>query len=297
MNKKKISIRTILGVLFGNILYAFTVKFFLLPSEMMSSGTTGISLIVNHLTGFDIPTFILIFNIVMLIVGFIFFGKAFVMTTIASSVIYPVSLDILNALMPEVYITDNMLLNVIFTGMGLGLALGIVIRCGASTGGMDIPPLVLKKLFNIPVSVSLYAFDFIIITAQVFYHPIEDLLYGILLLIITSVMLDKVLLFGEAKTEVKIISDHSPQIRTLILSRIDRGVTILHGEGGYSGDKKDIVLSVLSNRELAAVERSVREIDEDAFIIVSRVSQVFGRGFSSEKRYIDETENPSSTEL
>lgn len=287
MNKKKINIMTILGVLFGNMLYAFTVKFFLLPSNMMSSGTTGISLIVNHLTGFDIPTFILIFNISMLIVGFFFFGKAFVMTTIASSVIYPVSLDILNELFPDIFITDNMLLNVIFTGMGIGLALGIVIRSGASTGGMDIPPLVLKKLFNIPVSVSLYVFDFIIITAQVFYHPIEDLLYGILLLIITSVMLDKVLLFGESKTEVKIVSSRSDEIRKHILSQIDRGVTILYGEGGYSKEKKDIILTVLSNRELAAVEKTVREIDEEAFIIVSKVTQVYGRGFSAEKKYID----------
>ncbi|MBR6801789.1 MAG: YitT family protein [Eubacteriaceae bacterium] len=286
MKNKKIKLSTILGVIFGNMLYAFTVKFFLLPSDMMSSGTTGISLIVNHLTGFDIPTFILIFNITMLIVGFFFFGKEFVMTTIASSIIYPLSLDALNELFPEVYITDNMLLNVLFTGMGIGLALGIVIRSGASTGGMDIPPLVLKKLFNIPVSVSLYAFDFIIITAQVFYHPIEDLLYGILLLIITSVMLDKVLLFGESKTEVKIVSERSDEIRNHILSKIDRGVTVLYGEGGYSKEKKDVILTVLSNRELAIVERTVHDIDPDAFVIVSKVTQVYGRGFSAEKKYI-----------
>lgn len=287
MEKKKINIKMLLGVLFGNILYTCTVKFFLLPSEMMSSGTTGIALIINHLTGFDIPTFILIFNITMLIVGYIFFGKAFVMTTIASSVIYPVTLDILNRLFPEVYITDNTLLNVLFTGAGLGIAIGIVIRSGASTGGMDIPPLVLKKLFNIPVSVSLYAFDFIIITSQVFYHPIEDLLYGILLLVITSVMLDKVLLFGENKTEVKIVSERSEEIREQILSKIDRGVTVLYGEGGYSKEKKDVILTVLSNRELAEVERTVRAIDEEAFIIVSKVTQVYGRGFSSEKKYIE----------
>ncbi len=290
METKKINIKTILGVLLGNILYTCTVKFFLLPSNMMSSGTTGIALIINHLTGFDIPTFILIFNITMLIVGFIFFGKEFVFKTIASSVIYPVTLDILNGLFPDVYITDNTLLNVLFTGAGIGIAIGIVIRAGASTGGMDIPPLVLKKLFNIPVSVSLYAFDFIIITAQVFYHPIEDLLYGILLLVITSVMLDKVLLFGESKTEVKIVSEKADEIRNHILSKIDRGVTILYGEGGYSREKKDVILTVLSNRELAEVERTVRQIDVEAFIIVSKVTQVYGRGFSREKRYIKNEE-------
>ena len=286
MIKKIIDNKMIWGVLFGNILYTLTVKFFLLPANMMSSGTTGIALIINHFTGLDISVFIFCFNVIMLAVGYFCIGKQFALTTIASSVIYPVTLGILNNAFPDMYITKDPLLSALFTGIGLGMALGIVIRSGASTGGMDIPPLVLKKYFNIPVSVSLYVFDFIIIVSQAYYHTADDLLYGIILLIVTSVVLDKTLLFGATKTEVKIVSSHSEEIKREILTNIDRGVTVLYGEGGYSSDKFHILLSVLSNYELAKVQRIVREIDPEAFIIISHVKEVMGRGFSKEKKYI-----------
>ena len=193
-------------ILVGNTLYALTVTLFLLPSNLMSSGTTGIALVVNHLTGLQISTFVLIFNIIMLFLGWFFIGKTFVMTTIVSSLYYPMILRVFEELMAGVHITDNMILNTVYSGIGIGLALGIVMRAGASTGGMDIPPLILNKYFKIPVSVTLWVFDFFILSAQIFYHPVEDLLYGIILILTTSVMLDKMMLFGTTKTEVKIIS-------------------------------------------------------------------------------------------
>ncbi len=284
-HNKHFNWKSILMIIFGNILYAFTVKFFLLPSNLMSSGTTGIALVVNHLTDFSISTFILCFNVAALLLGLVFLGRKFVMTTIASSLCYPVLLEVLNRIFGEVLITENMMLNTLFSGMGLGMALGIVIRAGASTGGMDIPPLILNKYFRIPVSISLYVFDFIIIVSQVFYHPLEDLLYGVLLLIVTSVMLDKTILMGSSKTEVKIVSKKSEEIRREILTGVDRGVTILNGEGGYLREEAQIILSVVSNYELAKVEKLVRRIDPECFMIVSRVTEVWGKGFSIEKYY------------
>lgn len=273
-------------VLVGNIIYAGTVKLFLLPSNLMSSGTTGISLVVNHLTSFPIPLFIALFNIAALIVGLIFLGKKFAMTTVFSSLLYPAFLEIFNRIHPgDIHITDNMLLNVLFSGIGLGLALGLVIRAGASTGGMDIPVLILNRYFKIPVSISLYVFDFCIILCQTFYHTAEDLLYGILLLLLTSIVLDKAVLLGVHKTEIKIISEKHDEIRSVILSEIDRGVTMLYGEGGYSQEEKQIVLTVISNRELAKIEKLVRAVDPSCFMIVSTVREVWGKGFSIEKTY------------
>ena len=150
---------------------------------------------------------------------------------------------------------------------------------------MDIPVLILNRYFKIPVSVSLYVFDFCIILCQTFYHTAEDLLYGILLLLLTSIVLDKAVLLGVNKTEVKIISDKHNEIRNVILSEIDRGVTMLYGEGGYSKDEKQIVLTVVSNRELAKIEKLVRSVDPGCFMIVSTVREVWGKGFSLEKTY------------
>ena len=150
---------------------------------------------------------------------------------------------------------------------------------------MDIPPLVLNHFFRIPVSVSLYVFDFIILSSQSLYNPLERLLYGIILILLTSIVLDKVLLMGTTKTEVKIISPKFEKIAEEILSEMDRGVTLLNARGGYLKNEHSVVLSVVSNRELPKIEKLVRALDPDAFMIVSRVSEVWGRGFSTKKKY------------
>lgn len=278
-------LKSIIPVVIGNIIYALVVKLFILPTNLMSSGTTGIALLANHFLGIPVSFFILIFNVCMLILGLIILGKKFAMTTIVSTLMYPIALEFFNQTLGEFVITNNELLNTIFAGLGIGLALGIVLRSGASTGGMDIPPLVLNHFFRIPVSVSLYVFDFIILSSQSLYNPLERLLYGIILILLTSIVLDKVLLMGTTKTEVKIISPKFEKIAEEILSEMDRGVTLLNARGGYLKNEHSVVLSVVSNRELPKIEKLVRALDPDAFMIVSRVSEVWGRGFSTKKKY------------
>lgn len=282
--KKSNKALSVLMVVAGNILYTLAIKLFLLPANLMSCGTTGIALVVNHFLNIPMSVFILLFNIAMLALGWLVLGRSFAMTTILSSLLYPFMLEILNRTLGDVVVTDNILLNVLFAGMGLGVSLGIVMRAGASTGGMDIPPLILKRFFRIPVSATLWAFDFCILLAQMFFHATEDLLYGILLIIVISVSLNKVMLLGTSRTEVKIISEKSDEIREAILSRVDRGVTLLHGTGGYSGAETEIIMSVISNYELPKIEQLARSIDPACFMIISRVSEVWGRGFTYGKK-------------
>lgn len=271
-------------VLIGNLIYALTVKLFVLPANLISCGTNGLAFAFNHFLHVPMTLFILVFNIIMLAVGWLVMGRKFAMTTVLSSLLYPALLEILNRTLGDMVITESQLLTVLFAGMGLGLSLGLVLRGGASTGGMDIPPLILKKFFRIPVSASLWVFDLCIMMTQMMFHTFEDLLYGILLLITISVTLNKVMLFGTSRTEVKIISTHSDAIRQAILSRVDRGVTMLRGMGGYLQKDTEVVLSVVSNHELPKIERLARDIDPDCFMIVSRVTEVWGRGFSYGKQ-------------
>ena len=271
-------------VIVGNCIYALSVKLFVLPANLISCGTTGIALVVNRLLHIPISEFIFVFNILMLALGWWVLGKQFAMTTVLSSLFYPIALEVLNRTLGDIRITDNQILNLLFAGMGLGVSLGIVIRAGASTGGMDIPPLILKKLFRIPVSASLWVFDFCIMLCQMTFHPLEDLLYGVLLLIVISVSLNKIMLLGTSKTEVRIISEKSDAIRQGILSQVDRGCTILHGQGGYRSKDTEVIMSIISNHELPRIERLARDIDPNCFMIISRVTEVWGRGFSYGKR-------------
>ena len=281
-NRKKML--SLLMVIVGNILYTLTIKLFLLPANLISCGTTGIALVVNHYLHIPMSGFIFIFNTVMLTIGWLVLGRKFAMTTVLSSILYPVLLEILNRTLGDVVITENILLNVLFSGLGLGASLGIVMRGGASTGGMDIPPLILKKFFGIPVSATLWSFDFLIMLAQTFFHTAEDLLYGILLILVVSLSLNKIMLLGTSRTEVKIVSEKSGEIRDAILSRVDRGVTMLHGAGGYSGKETEIIMSIVSNYELPKIEQLARAIDPDCFMIVSQVTEVWGRGFTYGKK-------------
>ena len=272
-------------VVLGNMLYALAVKLFLLPSGLITGGTTGIALVMNHVAGIPVSLFVLVFNVTMLVAGYLLLGKTFAVTTVVSTFIYPLSLELFDRLLGEVAVTQDILLCMFFSGLGIGTALGIVIRAGASTGGMDIPPLVLNKYFGIPVSVSLYVFDFCILIAQMFYNPAEKILYGILLVLVYTIVLDKLMLMGTTRTEVKVVSQKAQEIRGAILKQMDRGVTMLDARTGYLDQELQMIFSVISNRELPAVERLIHEIDPESFMVVSRVSEVSGRGFSMKKEY------------
>lgn len=243
------------------------------------------ALTVNYLTGIPISGFVLVFNVIMLFLGYKVLGKVFASTTLASTFLYPAALEICDRTLEGVRLTDDILLCTIFSGLGIGMALGIVIRSGASTGGMDIPPLVLKQFLRVPVSVSMYAFDVCILLSQAVFRKAENILYGIVLVMIYTIVLDKMLFMGTARTEVRIISQKSGEIRDAILKELDRGVTMLEGESGYLHNRTQMIFSIISNRELPKVERILRSIDPESFMVVSRVSEVKGRGFSLNKKY------------
>jgi len=162
----------------------------------------------------------------------------------------------------------------------------MVIRAGASTGGMDIPPLVLYKYSHIPVSASLYAADCVILALQVSFSDREKTLYGIVLVLVYSLVLDRLLMLGTSKMQLKVVSDRVEEIKDAVCSEIDRGVTLLHGRTGYLGKETEILLTVVSSRELYRAEKLVHRIDENAFVMISRVSEVRGKGFSEGKQYL-----------
>lgn len=273
------------AILLGNILFALTLKLFVMPSGLIMGGATGVALAVNRAFGLSVSGVLLVFNVSMLILGWLVLGRTFAISTLASTFLGPIALEFWERLLGDYVLTDDLLLCTVFAGLGIGVSLGMVIRAGASTGGMDIPPLVLNKLCRLPVSVSMFFFDILILLTQAMVTPADQILYGILVVLISTVVLDKVIMIGTTRTEVKIISSKADEIRAAILSQIDRGVTILHGEGGYLHQPTQLLLCVVSNRELPRLEKLIHSIDPASFVIVGHVSEVSGRGFSLSKQY------------
>lgn len=278
-------IKNLILIFAGNTLYALGVVMFILPGGMITGGTTGIALTVNHYFNVPISVFVFCFNLVMFVIGAAVLGKKFALTTLISTFYYPFILGVLENVPALGNFTNDTVLSTIFGGLMIGFAIGIVIRAGASTGGMDIPPLVLNKKFGLPVSVLLYLFDFTILLMQMLFSNKDQILYGILLVMIYTIVLDKVLLLGTTQTQVKIISKEYSKINKAVISELDRGSTLIYGETGYLHTEQPIVLTVISNRELTRLNQLVMGIDPSAFMIISKINEVKGRGFSSQKVY------------
>lgn len=285
IHDRKQFLRNSAAIVCGNALYSLSVAAFLEPAGLITGGATGIALAVGRLTGLSVSGFLLFFNLAMLAWGWLVLGRAFAFNTLASSILSPIFLALWERLLAGRGLTDDIVLCTIFSGLGIGAALAIVIRAGASTGGMDIPPLVLQKWFHWPVSVTMMVFDVAIVLGQVPFSPLPQVLYGIVMILTHTIVMDKMLMMGESRTEVKLISSRSEELCEAILSQLDRGVTILNGAGGYTHEPAAVLLSVVSNRELPKLERLVHDIDPACFLIVSRVTEVSGRGFSLDKKY------------
>lgn len=285
IHNRKQFLRNSAAIVCGNALYSLSVAAFLEPAGLITGGATGIALAVGRLTGLSVSGFLLFFNLAMLAWGWLVLGRAFALNTLASSILSPIFLALWERLLAGRGLTDDIVLCTIFSGLGIGAALAIVIRAGASTGGMDIPPLVLQKWFRWPVSVTMMVFDVAIVLGQIPFSPLPQVLYGIVMILTHTIVMDKMLMMGESRTEVKLISERSEELCEAILSQLDRGVTILNGAGGYTHEPAAVLLSVVSNRELPKLERLVHDIDPACFLIVSRVTEVSGRGFSLDKKY------------
>ena len=183
-------------IIVGLTIYAFGLAVFVLPTDMIAAGTTGMALLAQRLWGIPISTFVAVFNVLMFGLGFIELGKTFALTTLVATFYYPVILDVAIAVVGDMVITQDPMLCAIFSGIIIGFSLGIVIKAGASTGGMDIPPLVLKKRFNIPVSASMYFFDAVILVGQMPFGDKERILYALIMVMVYTMVLDKVLMMG-----------------------------------------------------------------------------------------------------
>ena len=281
---------TIGSVFLGNTISALGIGGFLIPAGMMMGGATGIGLAVNHYTGIPVSAVLAVLNVALFLVGAAILGKAFVLMTIISTFYSPLILETVQQMVPAPLTQDRMLATVI-GGLLVGLGMGLVLRVGASTGGMDIPPLILKKKAGIPVGVSMYAFDFCILAAQVLFSGLEKMLYSVILIIIYTTVIDKIMTIGTSQMQVKIISEHYQEINRAIQQKLDRGTTFVSIKGGYLGKESYELMTVLSARELPKLSDLVTECDPKAFMIVNRVNEVRGRGFTLGKRFLEKTES------
>lgn len=281
-----------LGLIFlGNTIYSAAVAFFIVPHEMLSGGTTGLALLAWQFFDVPITAFVAVFNVVMFLVGLWLLGWEFAATTLVSTFFYPAVLQLwqfaAEAIGP---LTDDMLLATIFAGVLVGIGLGMVIREGASTGGMDIPPLVINKFTGMSVSVLLTAFDLGILLSRALFSDLEQILYGILLIVTYNLVLEQMLVIGKRQVQIKIISEKYEEITHWLTGEMDRGVTLICAEGGYLRRHTMQVVTIVSKRDVFRISEKIKELDPEAFMIIGQVNEVRGRGFTRRRLPLERPE-------
>lgn len=274
---------TVFGVLVGNAILAFTVAAFIVPHGVIMGGATGIGLTIAHYVPVDLSIIIFIVNSILFVLGAAVLGKKFAVATIASTFIYPTFLSIVQKIPGIDGLTDNLMLATLYAGALLGVGIGLIVRVGSSTGGTDIVALVLNKWFHIPVAGLLYVIDFLVLGGQIFFSDTEQIMYGVLMLVLETAILNKVMLLGQSQIQLFIISEEYEHIREKMLKELDAGVTMVHVETGYGQENQKGVLCIIPNRKLYSVKELVQSIDPKAFITITQINEVRGRGFSMER--------------
>ena len=285
-------------ILLGNILYSFAIEAIVKPYKIVTGGMTGISLYLAELTQFtegnlvwlndwldDI--YLWIFTVIILVIGFIILGKELALQSLASAIIYPICRAVFQVMNVDTWFTlVDPWIQVILAGGLIGIGLGLIIKVNASTGGMDTIGLVIHKYCKLlSVGTYLVILDGIVMGIQLPTAGLEKFIFGIVLAFIYSFAIDKVVMFGKNKVELLIVSNKQEEVRNLITYEYDRTVTFLHSKTGYLNHEIDTILTVVDMRELNRLKDHIYELDPGAFIIVNKVSEVSGRGFTTTKKY------------
>lgn len=289
-NLKKKSISTfkmVLFVLLGNALLAFVVTAFIIPHNIIMGGTTGIAIVLNKAFGIDTALIVFILNVILLFLGLIVIGKKLFFTSLASTLLYPAFLSLMQRIPGIDSLTGNTLLASLFAGVLMGISLGLVMRVGSSTGGMDIANLILSKITHRSVSIFVYITDIIVVGAQAIVSDSESIMMGIVVLVLESLMLEQVMIFGQAQIQLFIISEHYEEIREKFLKELNAGVTMSYIQTGLLGEDGKGIICIIPSRKLYNANEIVRSIDPEAFITVTKIKEVKGRGFTSERQQLD----------
>jgi uncharacterized membrane-anchored protein YitT (DUF2179 family) len=263
-------------LLAGSLVIAASFNLFLNPNQIASGGVSGISTIVQALTGARPAVTQWLLNIPLFLAGLKLLGGRFGLKTAVGSVVLPLFVLLTSHLRP---LTDNTLLASLYGGIGIGLGLGIVFRGRGSTGGLDLAAQIIHKYTGISLGLCVAMLDGLVIFSAGFVFTPEKALYALIGLFVTSKTIDVVQLgFSNSKVAF-IITRETEAVCRAVLHDLDRGLTKLNGAGGYTGEAREVLMVVVSQKEVTKLKLVVKTIDPHAFIILSNTNEVLGEGF------------------
>ena len=271
IDKKVVS--EVIQMVAGNIICAFALGCFALPFNMVVSGMSGIGRMVNYYTGISVSMVVMICNATLFVIGWIMLGHKFAASIAIGTFVYPTFLGIFQSIDTLQHLVDDPLLAAISAGVLNGIGLGLVIRVGGSTGGTDIPPIILNRKLGWKIAPML------VFLIQIPVTDTNGVILGILYALIYSVVMNKLIVMEQGGVQMMIFTEKVAEVNEKLLS-MRFGTTLLKGVGGYMHEDKHVIYCVASNRNLNRIKRTVLGIDDKAFITITSMSEINGNGFT-----------------
>lgn len=272
----------LLMIILGNLSLAIGTSLFILPHNIVNGGVSGIAIICQAFFKWNAGVTILVVDWLLFFVGLVILGKKFALKTLLSTILYPLfinaftNIDYFSQLAKQV---TNPLLACLAGALLTGFGLGVAYRAGASTGGLDIISLVLKKYFHIKLSLSTLIMDGIIILLGLISLSLEIALYGLLCVVITSYIIEKITISGMNSYMAHIVSEKWEEINSYLINTLQRGTTLIKVQGGLTKQEKVMIEIVFNEKEYYDIKKNIYAIDNKAFISVYKSINAYGEGF------------------
>jgi len=268
-------------ILLGAFVQALALRLFLIPANLVSGGISGLAQLINHFIAFPIGMMILIGNIPLFILGWQYLGgPRFAVRTVLSIVAFSMFIDGLTLFLPGVGVTDDLLLNALYGGLLLGIGLGIVYRGRGTSGGTDILGRILNRRTGLTISQAYLLTDSLVVLGAGFVFGWTNALYGLILIYVSGLAAEIALQGTNIVRTAIIVTTETEEIAGAIMQDLERGVTILSGSGGFTGEPRAVIYCAVSRMEINRLKILVHDIDPQAFMVIGQAQEALGEGFS-----------------
>jgi uncharacterized membrane-anchored protein YitT (DUF2179 family) len=267
------------GILIGSVILAVGLNMFMVPNMLAPGGISGLAVVIYYLIKFPVGVTIIVLNIPLFIIGYLVLGPRVVIQSLLGTFLFSLAVEITAPLLPAA--TDDLLLAAVYGGVVMGVGVGLVFRFRGSTGGTGLLSLILAKVWGISPGQAMFWGDLVVLALAVFVFGTEAAMYATLALFVSIKVIDAILEgIGTAKSAI-IITRCGSQINEKLLHELGRGVTRLEGQGGYTGEGREVLLCVVARQQTARLKAIIYEADPGAFVIIGNATEVHGEGFKS----------------
>lgn len=270
---------SVIEMLVGAALTAAAFGFIIVPQGFAAGGVTGLSRIIIRIIPVPLSVVVFIVNMGLLILGLVFVGKEFVAKTAAISVLFPALLEVFSRYSLRSIEQDPMLCTIV-AGVMLGAGVGLILRSGASSGGFDILAVILNRKFKVSVAAVLNICDASVIIMQSLRQPLNQAIYGIMVITISAAIVSRIVTLGTGESQVMIFSEHHDAIRDALLHELDVGMTSFNAETGFNQKQIKVIVSVVPYQKVVPMKRIIMGADPTAFVVIGEIRNVLGRGYT-----------------